>query len=44
MFPHEALPSDVYARVGEKVADVAREDPVAARTIEERGASALNGD
>jgi hypothetical protein len=39
MSPPEALPGDVYARGGEKLAEVAREDPVAARTIEE-GASA----
>jgi two-component system, NtrC family, sensor kinase len=38
-YPLEALPGDVYARDGEKLAEVAREDPVAARTIEE-GASA----
>jgi len=38
MYPLEALPGDVYVRDGEKVAEVAREVPVAARTIEE-GAS-----
>jgi len=42
MYPLEALPGDVYVRDGEKVAEVAREVPVAARTIEE-GASAPNG-
>jgi hypothetical protein len=42
MYPHDVLPDDVYARVGERLADAAREDPVTARTIEE-GASALNG-
>ena len=42
MYPHDALPDDVYARVGEKLAEAAREDPGAARTIEE-GVSALNG-
>jgi len=41
MYPLEALPGDVYVRDGEKVAEVAREVPVAARTIEE-GASAPN--
>jgi hypothetical protein len=41
MYPHDALPDDVYARVGEKLAEAAREDSVAARTIEE-GVSALN--
>jgi hypothetical protein len=35
IFPHDVLPHDVYARVAEKLAEVAREDPVAARTIEE---------
>jgi hypothetical protein len=42
MFPRDALSHDVYARVAEKLAEIAREDPLAARTIEE-GASALNG-
>ena len=42
MYPHDALPDDVYARVGEKLAEAAREDPGVARTIEE-GVSALNG-
>ena len=42
MYPHDALPDDVYARVGEKLAQAAREDPGAARTIED-GVSALNG-
>ena len=41
MYPLEALPGDVYVRDGEKVAEVAREVPVAARTIEE-GASVPN--
>ena len=27
MYPHDALPDDVYARVGAKLAEVAREDP-----------------
>jgi hypothetical protein len=36
------LRDDVYARVGEKLAEAAREDPGAARTIED-GVSALNG-
>jgi hypothetical protein len=35
MYPLEALPGDVYARDGKKLAEVARADPVAARTIEE---------
>jgi hypothetical protein len=39
MYPLEALPGDVYVRDSEKVAEVACEVPVAARTIEE-GASA----
>ena len=42
MYPHDALPDDVYARVGEKLAEAAREDSGAARTIED-GVSALNG-
>jgi hypothetical protein len=42
MYPHDALPDDVYARVGDKLAEAAREDSAAARTIEE-GISALNG-
>ena len=42
MWARDALPDDVYARVAEKLAEVAGEDPVAAWTIEE-GASALNG-
>ena len=42
MYPHDALPDDVYARVGDKLAEVAREDSGAARMIEE-GVSALNG-
>ena len=42
MYPHDALPDDVYARVGEKLAEAAREDSAAARTIED-GVSALNG-
>ena len=42
MYPHDALPDDVYARVGEKLAEAAREDSAAARTIGD-GVSALNG-
>ena len=42
MYPDDALPDDVYARVRDKLAEIAREDPGAARTIEE-GVSALNG-
>lgn len=41
MYPHDALPDDVYARVAEKLAEAAGEDSGAARTIEE-GVSALN--
>lgn len=41
MYPHDALPDGVYARVGETLAKAAREDAGAARTIEE-GVSALN--
>ena len=42
MYPHDALSGDVYARVVEKLAEVAREDSGAARTIED-GLSAVNG-
>jgi len=42
MYPHDALPDGVYARVGDRLAEVAREDSGAARMIEE-GVSALNG-
>ena len=42
MYPHDALPDDVYARVGERLAEAAGEDPGAARTIED-GVYALNG-
>jgi len=42
MYPHDALPDDVYARVAERLAGAAREDSGAARTIED-GVSALNG-
>jgi hypothetical protein len=42
MYPHDALPDDVYGRVSEKLAEAAREDPAAARVLEE-GVSALNG-
>jgi hypothetical protein len=41
MYPHDALPDDVYALVGEKLAEAAREDSGAARTIGD-GVSALN--
>jgi hypothetical protein len=41
MYPHDALPDDVYARVGEKLAEAARENPETARTIED-GVSALD--
>ena len=42
IYPHDALPDDVYARVGEKLAEAACEDPGTERTIED-GVSALNG-
>jgi len=41
MYPHP-LPDDVYARVGERLAEAAREDSGAARTSED-GVSALSG-
>jgi hypothetical protein len=31
MYPHDALPDAVYARVGERLAEAAREDPWAER-------------
>ncbi|MGZ6692405.1 MAG: hypothetical protein ACXVHQ_33890 [Solirubrobacteraceae bacterium] len=42
MYPHDALPHDVYTRVGEKLAKAAREDSGVTQTIED-GVSALNG-
>jgi hypothetical protein len=42
LYPHDALPDDVYARVGEKLAEAASEDFGAARAIEE-GVDGLNG-
>ena len=42
MYPHDGVPDDVYARVGAKLAEIARDDFEAARTIAE-GVSALNG-
>lgn len=42
MYPHDALPDDVYARVGERLAEAARQDPGAARMIED-GVAALDG-
>lgn len=42
MYPHDTLPDGVYARVAEKLAEAAREDSGAARTIE-AGVSVLNG-
>jgi len=41
MYPHDALPDDVYARVSERLAETAREESGTARTIED-GVSALN--
>jgi hypothetical protein len=41
VYPHDAWPDDVYARVGEKLAEAARDDSGTARTIEET-VSALN--
>lgn len=35
LYPHDALPDDVYARVGKELADRAREDSEAARMIED---------
>jgi hypothetical protein len=41
MYPHDALPDDVYARVGEKLAEAALEDSGVRQTIED-GVSELN--
>jgi hypothetical protein len=41
LYPHDALPNDVYACVGEKLAEAAQEDAEAAKSLED-GASALN--
>jgi hypothetical protein len=35
MYPHEALPDGVYARVAQKLAEAASEDPETGRTIQE---------
>lgn len=43
MRPHDALPDNLYARVGEKPAEAAREDFGTARAIGE-GECALDGD
>jgi hypothetical protein len=42
MYPHDALPDDVYARVSEKLAEAARADSGTARTVRD-GVAALNG-
>ena len=42
VYPHDALPDDVYARVADKIAEAAREDSGTARMIED-GVSALSG-
>ena len=42
VYPHDALPDDVYARVADKLAEAARGDSGTARMIED-GVSALNG-
>jgi len=41
MYPHGALPDDVYARVGEKLAEATREGAGVMQTIED-GVAALN--
>ena len=41
MYPHDALPDDIYARIGEKLGEAAREDSRTAGTIQD-GVSALN--
>jgi hypothetical protein len=42
MYPHDAVHDEVYARVGDKLAGTARDDPKTARILEE-GAAALEG-
>jgi hypothetical protein len=42
VYPHDALPDDVYARVADKLAEAARGDSGTARMIED-GVSAVNG-
>jgi hypothetical protein len=42
MYPHDALPDDVYARVSERLAASARADSGTARTVQD-GVAALNG-
>jgi hypothetical protein len=42
LYPHDALPDEVYARVAEKLSAAAREDPGAVRVIEE-GVDSLGG-
>jgi hypothetical protein len=41
MYPYDALPDDIYARVSEKLAEVARVDSRVARTVQD-GVAALN--
>src|SRR5690348_5569518 len=41
MYPHDAVPDEVYARVAEKLAATARDDPKVAQTLED-GAASLN--
>jgi hypothetical protein len=42
MYPHDAVPDDVYARVSVKLAEAAADDPGTGRTIEE-GLAGLTG-
>ena len=42
MYPHDALPDDVYARVSAKLAEAAGADSATARLIQD-GVAALNG-
>jgi hypothetical protein len=43
MYPHDALPDEVYARVADKLAEASDASPETARTIDE-GVAALNDD
>ena len=43
MYPHDALPDEVYARVADKLVEAAEGSPETARTIDE-GVAVLNDD
>jgi hypothetical protein len=43
MYPHDALPDDVYRRVADKLAESAQSDAEAAKTIEDGAAAVGDG-